>query len=149
MKTVGSLIRDRDVIFVHSTAGVLDTVRLLVEKNIGAVPVLDGGRLAGIFSERDLMTRVIVKGLSPASITVGEVMTRDIVAVRADETLESCERRMSRAKIRHVPVIDGDRMVGFISLRDLMQEEISEKTQEIEYLTAYIHFQPPGPSGAS
>jgi CBS domain-containing protein len=144
MKTVGDLVRGREVFFVTSDSTVLETVHHLVEKNIGAVPVLEDGRLAGIFSERDLMTKVIVKGRDPGKVSVGEVMTRDMIVARVDEPVESCEKRMSRARIRHVPVVEGDRMVGFISLRDLLEVEISAKSEEIQYLTSYIHFQPPG-----
>jgi CBS domain-containing protein len=143
VKTLGTLAGGRDIHFVESDATVLDTVRLLVDRQIGAVPVLEKGRLVGIFSERDLMTRVVVKGADPAGVPVRDVMTRDILVGRVEEPIADCRFRMKQARIRHLPVVDGDRLVAFISFRDLMQMEISEKSEELEYLNEYIHFKPP------
>jgi CBS domain-containing protein len=149
MKLIGSLIRDREIIFVEEGDTVLDAVRKLVQNQIGAAPVIAGGRLAGVFSERDLMTRVIVQGKDPGKIRVGEVMTKDLVVARSDESLADCLSRMRAAGIRHLPIVEGDRLAGFLSLRDLLLHEISEKSQEIEYLNAYIHFQPPESGGGA
>ncbi len=145
MKTIGSLIRGREVFFIEPSATVMETVQLLVEKKVGAVPVLENGRVVGIFSERDLLTRVVAKGLSPDTVKVADVMSRDIIVAQASDTIDECEQRMNQARIRHVPVVEGDRMIGFVSLRGLLQEEVSEKSEEIEYLNSYIHFQPPAP----
>jgi CBS domain-containing protein len=147
MKPIGSLVTGREIVFVESSDNVLSAVRRLVENNIGAAPVLEAGRLAGIFSERDLMTRVIVAGKDPARTTVDEVMTRDVVAARTAESVHDCLARMRAAGIRHLPVVEGDQLMGFLSLRDLLLVEISEKVDEIEYLTAYIHFTPPESGG--
>ena len=148
MKPIESLVTGREIVFVESSDNVLSAVRRLVENNIGAAPVLEGGRLAGVFSERDLMTRVIVAGKDPATVPVDEVMTRDVVVARSTESVHDCLARMRAAGIRHLPVVEGDRLVGFLSLRDLLLVEISEKVDEIEYLTAYIHFTPPTGGGS-
>jgi CBS domain-containing protein len=149
MKQIGSLVKGRSIVFVESGDTVLEAVRRLVENEIGAAPVIDNGRLAGIFSERDLMTRVTVRSLDPEKTTVGEVMTTELVVARSAETTHDCLLRMRSAGIRHLPVVDGDQLVGFLSFRDLLQYEITEKSEEIEYLNAYIHFQPPESSGGS
>jgi CBS domain-containing protein len=149
MKSIGSLVRDREIVFVESRDSVMDAVRRLVEHEIGAAPVIDEGRLAGIFSERDLMTRIIVMGKDPETVRVDEVMTRELVVARTNESCRDCLARMRAAGIRHLPVVEEDRLVGFLSLRDLLLDDLTEKNQEIEYLTAYIHFQPPEPGGGS
>lgn len=140
MKTLGTLAHGREVYCVETGDTVMDTVRLLVDRQIGAVPVLEKDRLVGIFSERDLMTRVVVNGIDPGAVLVGEVMTRDILVGRVEETPDGCLVRMRQARIRHIPVVDGDRLIAFLSFRDLLQMEISEKNEELEYLNEYIHF---------
>jgi CBS domain-containing protein len=145
MKAIGSLVTGREIIFVESRDSVMSAVGRLVENNIGAAPVLEAGRLAGIFSERDLMTRIVAAGKDPLTLKVDEVMTRDLVVARAQESVHDCLARMRSANIRHLPVVEADQLIGFLSLRDLLLVEITEKTEEIEYLTAYIHFTPPIP----
>jgi predicted transcriptional regulator len=89
------------------------------------------------------MTRVVVKGLEPGRVRVADVITRDVVVARADDSLQESLQRMQAAKIRHLPVVEGDQLIGFLSFRDLLQMEVSEKVEEIEFLNSYIHFQPP------
>lgn len=143
MDTVGNLVAGREVYTVQAGQSVYEVVRYLVEKNIGAVAVLEGERVAGIFSERDLMTRVISPELNPRQVPVKEVMTRNLITAAPQESYEACLARMLKHGIRHLVVADGDRIVGVISLRDLMSIDIQQKSAEIEMMNAYLHYVPP------
>ncbi len=141
---VGDILKGKELTVVRREQSVWDVARLMVTKNIGAVPVLDGDRLVGIFSERDLMTRVIVAGKYPQRTPVGEVMTRELVVAEAGESVESCLQKMQQINARHLPVVSGDKLIGMVSIRDLLQVGLEAKDDEIKHLTAYIHYIPPG-----
>lgn len=144
MMSIKQLIAGRLVYTVDRGASVQAAVEYMAEKNIGAVSVMDGARLAGIFSERDVINRVVSKGLNPRTTTLESVMTTDLVVANADETHESCLRKMKQANCRHLPIVEGDKLIGFISLRDLLQVELSEKDDNIEFLQNYMFHVPPG-----
>jgi len=144
MMSIKQLIADRSVYTVDKHATVQVAVEYMAEKNIGAVSVMDGSRLVGIFSERDVINRVVSKGLNPRATPVKSVMTSNLVVADADETYQSCLRKMKQANCRHLPIVDGDKLLGFISLRDLLQVEISEKEDNIEFLHNYMFHVPPG-----
>lgn len=144
MTSVKELIRNRSVFTVDRNVSVQAAVEYMVQKNIGAVSVMEGDRLVGIFSERDVISRVVAKGLNPVTTAVSGVMTTDLVVANADETHESCLRRMKQANCRHLPVVDGDKLMGFISLRDLLMVDISEKDSTIQFLNNYMFHVPPG-----
>ncbi|RMD97398.1 MAG: CBS domain-containing protein [Calditrichaeota bacterium] len=143
MKTVGDLIKDRETITVSPDMTVLEATRLMAEKHIGAVPVIKGDKLLGIFSERDLMTRVIAPNLNPETTRVKEVMTRELVVVEKDESYDSCLHKMKESNIRHLPIISDNKFVGIISLRDLLTVDIENKDHEIRQLHHFIHYVPP------
>ncbi len=143
MKTVGHIVKNRDVYTVQRGQSVVDAVKFMVEKSIGAVAVLDEDRLVGIFSERDLMKRIVAKGLDPQKTRLEEVMTKNIIAAHPDESYESCLAKMQSHGIRHLVIADGDRLAGVISLRDLMLIDIKEKSAAIEMMNAYLHYVPP------
>lgn len=143
MTTVGSVIGDQTVHSVGPESTVSDAAIFMAEKNIGAVAVIDGTRLVGIFSERDVITRVLAKRLDPAHVLVGQVMTREIVVADVDETEESCLRKMKSAGCRHLPIISGEKLVGIISLRDLLQVELTERDEKLEFLNDYLFHLPP------
>jgi CBS domain-containing protein len=111
--------------------------------------VLEGSRLAGVLSERDIMARVVAPGLDLDATRVGEVMTRDLVVAQAGDSHEDGLRRMKQAGCRHLPVVAGDHLLGMVSQRDLLQVDLSEKDEEIRWLNAYIHFIPPVREGTS
>jgi CBS domain-containing protein len=117
---------------------VLEAARYMTEKQIGAAAVVDGDRIVGVFSERDLMTRVIVAGRMAEQTRVAEVMTRDVVACTPEETHAAGLRRMQMAKCRHLPIVQDEQLLGFVSLRDLMQIEIEEKDEELRHINAYV-----------
>jgi CBS domain-containing protein len=106
--------------------------------------VLARGELAGIFSERDIMKRVLAAGRDPKTTKVSEVMTRDPKVVAPDESLENCMRLMREHGFRHLPVCEGKRLVGLVSLRDLLLRDLTEKDDEVKMMRAYIHSTPGG-----
>ncbi len=143
MKTIGAVVKGREVFLLRADASIREAARYMTEKRVGAVAVLDGTRLAGILSERDIMGRVVAKGLDPEATKVGDVMTKDLIVGDVAESNEDGVRKMKQAGCRHLPVVDAGRLVGMLSLRDLMQVDLSEKDEEIRWLNAYIHYTPP------
>jgi len=144
MASIHDLIHDRETFTVNAEESVLAAARFMVERNIGAVPVLERGELAGIFSERDIMKRVLAAGRDPQTTRVSEVMTRDLTTVAPGESLENCMLLMREHGFRHLPVCEGKRLVGLVSLRDLMLRDLTEKDAEVRMMRAYIHSDPGG-----
>lgn len=144
MMSIKGFLSNRSVYTVDQSVSVQSAVEYMAQKNIGAVSVMDGNRLAGIFSERDVINRVIAKRLNPVTTTVATVMTSNLVVASADESYESCLRKMKQANCRHLPIVDGDNLVGIISLRDLLQVDITEKDDTIEFLNHYMFHIPSG-----
>jgi CBS domain-containing protein len=128
---------------------VREAARYMTERRVGAVCVLEGSRLVGVLSERDIMGRVVAAGLDLDRTTVGEAMTRDLVVAEASESHEDGLRKMKQAGCRHLPVVEGDKLLGMVAQRDLLQVDLSEKDEEIRWLNAYIHFIPPVREGTS
>jgi CBS domain-containing protein len=147
--TVGSLVAGRETYHIDAGLSVRDASRYMTERRIGAVAVLDGDRLAGIVSERDIMGRVVAASRDLDQTHVGDVMTRDLVVARGADSHEDGLRMMKQAGCRHLPVVEGDQLVGMVSQRDLLQIDLSEKDEEIRWLNAYIHFIPPVREGTS
>ncbi len=143
MATLGKYLESRPVYTVQRTADVLEAARYMAEHNIGAVAVLDHTRLVGIFSERDVITRVVARQLDPSRTTVERVMTRNLVVAAIEDTQEECLRKMKAANCRHLPVVSGDTLVGILSLRDLLQVELSDRDEKLEFLTDYLFHLPP------
>jgi len=141
MKSLRDLCSQRDIYFVHTGMSVYEVVSQMAENNVGAVPVLDdGGKLRGIFSERDLMTRCAAKRLDMEKTKIDEVMTRGVILMEAHDSYDDCMKIMQQEGIRHMPVREGEKLIGVVSMRDLMQEEVEEKKQEIENLNTYIYY---------
>jgi CBS domain-containing protein len=149
MKTIGSIVEGRETYHLRDGQTVREAARYMTERRVGAVAVLDGNRLAGIVSERDIMGRVVAKGLDPDQVRVGDVMTKDLVVAQTGDSHDDGLRRMKQAGCRHLPVVEGDRLVGMVSQRDLLQIDLTEKDEEIRWLNAYIHFIPPAREGTS
>ncbi len=138
MERIVDLVKDRDVYYVETSQSVLDTARFMSEKNIGAVAVVRGDELVGIFSERDLMKRVVAVGKDPAATTVEQVMTADPLVVSPHERITDCMRTMKEHSFRHLPICDGRKLKGLLSLRDLLLHDLVEKDGEIQSMRAYI-----------
>jgi CBS domain-containing protein len=124
--------------FVHEFDSVFEAVRKLVEHNVSAVLVLDGDHLLGIVTERDIAKHVALEGRTAKDTTVREIMTRSVIFVRPEQTIEECMAVMTERRIRHLPVIDDQRLVGIVSIRDLVSALVSEKQFVIEQLENYI-----------
>ena len=139
MKPVGALIEGQRTVMVPAGSSVADAAREMAAHRIGAVPVVDGERLVGIFSERDLLTRVVASGHDPSRTPVREVMTTELVVASTGESYEDCLRRMQHAGIRHLLVLRDGRLAGVLSLRDLLRLEADEKDETITLLNAYVH----------
>ena len=149
MKTVGALVGDREVYHVNVSESVREAARYMTERRVGAVSVLEGTRLVGILSERDIMSRVVAKGLDLDRTAVKDVMTRDLVVAQTEDSHEDGLRKMKQAGCRHLPVVEEDHLIGMVSQRDLLQVDLTEKDEEIRWLNAYIHFIPPVREGTS
>jgi CBS domain-containing protein len=149
MKTIGTLVAGRDVFHLSVDQTVQEAAVYMTERRVGAASVLEGTRLVGILSERDIMGRVVAPGRDPAATRVKDVMTRDLVVAAVDDPWDEGLRRMKQAGCRHLPVVEGDRLVGMVAQRDLLQIDLSEKDEEIRWLNAYIHFIPPVKEGTS
>ena len=147
MKTIGAVVAGREVYHLRSGQTIREASRYMTEKRIGAAAVLEGTRLAGILSERDVMSRVVAKGLDPDTLQVGDVMTKDLVVAEVGDSHDDGLRKMKQAGCRHLPVVSAGALVGMVSQRDLLQVDLSEKDEEIRWLNAYIHYTPPGPEG--
>jgi CBS domain-containing protein len=136
------LLRNQAAISAKAHQTVLEVASMMVEHNIGAVPVLQEGRLTGIFSERDLMSRVVVDGKDPARTLVSEVMTVDPLTVAPNDSLETCMTLMKRHGFRHLPVCAGSELKGVVSLRDILLHDLDEKDDEVRMMRAYMHSTP-------
>ncbi|MGW8250879.1 MAG: CBS domain-containing protein [Anaerolineales bacterium] len=123
---------------VNPDTSVYDALQLMAEQDIGALLVLEEGQLVGIFSERDYARKVILKGKSSKETPVQEIMTTQVVYVRPGHFIEECMALMTERHFRHLPVLDGERLVGVISIGDVVKEIISEQKFVIEQLEQYI-----------
>lgn len=142
MACIYDLIKDQETYRADVSQSVLELAQAMVDRNIGAVPVLRDGELVGIFSERDLMRRVVAAGLNPASTRVEEVMTEDPLTVGPSEDVETCMVLMRRHGFRHLPICEGKLLKGLVSLRDIMLHDLSEKDHDIRMMRAYIQASP-------
>ena len=135
---VHDLIDAQDTYRADADQTVFDVARAMVDRNIGAVPVLRDGLLVGIFSERDLMKRVVVEERDSRTTRVDAVMTENPLTVGPDESLENCMLLMRRHGFRHLPVCEGKQLRGIISLRDILLHDLNEKDHEVRMMRAYI-----------
>ena len=126
--------KPRRVLSVAPESSVLAALQLMSQHDVGALVVLDGERLAGIFSERDYARKVILQGKSSKETTVGEIMTHWVVCVRPDQSIEECMALMTEKRIRHLPVLDHKKVVGMISIGDVVKAVISEQRFVIEQI---------------
>ena len=143
MKKLRDIMRPGFLFTVQRNAMVAEAVSVMASRNIGIVSVLEGDRLVGVFSERDVVRRVVDRGLDPVRTPVGDVMTSEIVVADVDDDYQSAMRKMDQANIRHLPVVSEGRLLSMISIRDLMRVEIIDKGEEIRYLQEYLYQVPP------
>jgi CBS domain-containing protein len=141
MKTVQQLLESKrhSVVSVASSSTVLDALKVMAEKEIGAVIVIDNEHLVGIFSERDYARKVVLQGKSSKDTPVREIMTDKVVCVRPEQTIDDCMGLMTDRRIRHLPVLEHKKVIGVISIGDVVKEMLSEKEFVIKQLESYIH----------
>ena len=143
MHTLRQVVQRLNLISAEPDAMVLDVAVAMSEGRIGAIPIIEGERLVGIFSERDLMTRVVVAGRDERTTRVGDVMTHEVLTAGLDESVERCLQKMQRAGCRHLPVVHDGRVISMLSMRDLLRDEVEEQSEEIRQMRAYIQQAPP------
>ncbi len=140
MKLVKHLLEAKgsEIISIQPDASVLDAIKLMAEKGIGSLVVMEGDALKGILTERDYARKVIIKGRASDSTAIAEIMTTDVVTASSDQTVNQCMAIMTEIKCRHLPVVDDGHLVGMISIGDLVQAIIADQQEEIEQLEHYI-----------
>jgi CBS domain-containing protein len=139
MMLVRHVIKDREPYSMNASATVQDAAEFMASRNIGAVCVVDdAGKLLGVFSERDVLRRVVVLRRDPLTVKVGDVTSELRAVINCDETPHQALERMDVIGTRHLPVVDGERWVGMLSMRDLMRVELGEQGDEIKLLHEYI-----------
>jgi CBS domain-containing protein len=141
MTTVADILKAKGNQAVHGiepTATVFDAVKLMAQKDIGAVLVMEKGRIVGIFSERDYARKLALAARSSKETQLREVMTTSVIYVRPTQTSEDCMALMTQNRLRHLPVMDGDQVIGLISIGDLVKNIISEQQFIIAQLEHYI-----------
>jgi CBS domain-containing protein len=139
MKRVRDIMRYGFLFVVQRSATVSEAAQVMADHNVGIVIALDGDQLAGVFSERDVVRRVVARGLDPARTPVGEVMTTELVIADADEDYQSAVRKMDQANIRHLLVASQGHILSMISVRDLMRVDLADKGEELQYLREYLY----------
>ena len=140
MKLVQHLLdaKGNEIISITPDASVFDAIKLMADRAVGSLLVMEGDELKGIVTERDYARKVIVKGRASDSTAVGEIMTADVFTATTDQTVNQCMTLMSERRIRHLPVVGDDGVIGLISIGDLVQAIISDQQEEIEQLEHYI-----------
>ncbi len=136
---IRELLQPQDLLTLDKGATVFEAARAMSAKKVGAVIVTaHGGKLAGIFTERDLMSRVVVARKDPETVTLDEVMTRDVFSVGVDAEVKSVRTELQQRHIRHLPIVADGRIVGILSLRDLLRADIDEMSIEVQAMESYF-----------
>ncbi|MCM2337081.1 MAG: CBS domain-containing protein [Pseudomonas sp.] len=140
MRNVRQLLEAKapELFAIGPDAPVIDAIRLMAEKRVGAVLVMDGGQLAGILSERDYARKVVLQGRSSSDTAVREIMTAQVVTVRPEDTCDHCMQLVTNRRIRHLPVVSNGHVVGVVSIGDLVKAVIEDQQVELDQLQRYI-----------
>jgi len=141
MTTVAQILQSKPDRAVHSiapTASVFDAVKLMAEKNIGALLVIEGGKIAGIVTERDYARKIVLLAKSSKETPVRDIMTSQVMYVRSQQTSDECMALMTENRVRHLPVMDQGKLIGLVSIGDLVKDVIAEQKFLIEQLEHYI-----------
>ena len=140
MKTVTQLLAGKptEIWTISATQPVIDAITYMAEKNVGALLVTDQGQLCGIISERDYARKVILQGKSSRETAISEIMSTNVISVSPDDTTDTCMELMTQHKIRHLPVLEQNKISGVLSIGDLVRATIANQQQTIEQLSEYI-----------
>ena len=130
--------KGHDVHHIHPDASVLDAIRIMAEHQIGALAVLDGGNLVGIISERDYARKIVLKGRTSPGTPVREIMSTRVICARLDQTVEECMAVMTARAVRHLPVLEHEKLVGIVSIGDMVKSIIADQQFTIDQLEHYI-----------
>jgi len=139
MSLVRDILQQRNLFHVEEGDSVAAVARRMAELGVGAIVVMGGGELRGVFSERDLMKRVVLEGRDPERTAVHQVMTTSLATIEDSATVEQAMEAMELHGCRHLPVMRGGAVAGFLSMRDVMHHELAQKTEELHHMKAYIH----------
>jgi len=143
MHTIRQLLKPLDLVSATPDMSVMDVVRRMTDAKVGAIVIAHEGWVVGVFSERDLMARVVMAHRDPHLLRVDEVMTHDVVTATAGTSRAEAMGKMIRVGCRHLPVVDdGGQLVAMLSMRDLLRDEIDEQSEEIRGLREYLHQSP-------
>ena len=140
MRTVRQLLdmKSPEIHSISPDAPVIDAIRLMAERRIGALLVMDGPRLAGMLSERDYARKIVLQGRSSRDTMVREIMTADVVSVSPEDNSDRCMQLVTDSRIRHLPVVENGQVIGLISIGDLVKATIEAQRQELDHLQRYI-----------
>ena len=140
MRSVRHLLEAKapEVFAIGPDAPVIEAIRLMAEKHIGALVVIDAGRLAGMVSERDYARKIVLQGRSSSNTPVREIMTSDVLSVGLDDTADHCMQMVTHRRIRHLPVVVDGAVVGLVSIGDLVKAVIEDQQLELDQLQRYI-----------
>lgn len=141
MKTARQLLQEKSrqgIFSVPPNSTVYQALQLMAEKDIGAVLVMEGDKLMGIFSERDYARKVVLQGKTSAGTPISDIMTKRVIFAKPSHTVDQCMAIMSEKRFRHLPVMEGDTVLGVLSITDLVREQIAEQQFMIEQLELYI-----------
>ena len=139
MSRVQDIVKNRELFHVEEDQSVAEVAQHMAELHVGAILVLNRGQLRGVFSERDLMKRVVLERLDPEGTPVRDVMTQALATIDEGASVEDALVAMESHNCRHLPVTRGSRVVAFLSMRDLMHYELALKNEELHHMRAYIH----------
>jgi CBS domain-containing protein len=142
MKQIGELIEGQTLIVIEPQWSVRNAAERMTERNIGAVAVVEKGTLTGVFSERDIMSRVVAKGLNPDSTEVSDVMSRELVVAAPTEDVLSAIQKMHSIGSRHLPIVDDGKLVGMISIRDLLEVDDRDQRDKATFLSELVTYSP-------
>ena len=142
MKAIAEIIEGHPLIHANPSDKVREVARMMSERNVGAIAVLDAGRLVGVFSERDLMARVVATGLNPDDTPVSTVMTKSLVVADAGDGVDDALQKMYAQKCRHLPVVRSGKLIGMLSIRDLLQVDDEQNRQRASFLSELVTYSP-------
>jgi len=142
MKQIAELIEGQTLTVIEPGWTVRNAAERMTERNIGAVAVVDDGALKGVFSERDIMSRVVAKGLNPDNTTVASVMTKEILVGNPRENVDSALQKMHSIGCRHLPVVENGKLVGMLSIRDLLEMDDAQQRAKATFLSDLVTYSP-------
>lgn len=138
MSLLASLVKTQKIISLHPHSTVFEAAQKMAEQLVGSILVIDADRLVGIFTERDLLNRVVAKDLDPKKTALSQVMSKNVTTIPLSEAVENCFKKMENTKCRHIPIVDGDRVVGVVTMRNILEWITKEMEEENVFLKRYI-----------